>query len=422
MKPSKWLQPRSYHAFRCIGDQCEDTCCVGWIVNVDQATNERYQRSDDPELGPKLRELVTINAEYANSDNYARINLSGPGCPFLADGWCGIQQKLGEEYLSMMCSAYPRVVNVVDDTLQRSLDLSCPEAARVVLLDPEPIQFDEEEGPPRDPRFGNLSILRTSDESSPKPYRHFREIRAFVIWLLQNRSYPLWNRLAILASLCDQLQLMAETGQQAQTLEALAAYRDGVERRLFDEALQSHRPQHVKQLELVLELIVARIQSDYTAPRLRECYRKFMSAMDWAADVNMDELGRRYAAAHEDFFQPFLREHQYMLENYLVSYVHRTLFPLGAQESTYGLSIHRVANTIRDQYLLMAAYFGITQTLLIGMAAFYKEQFGTAQAIEVIQSFTKAFEHSPSFAARSLEMLRKKGVTSCVMLAILLMN
>lgn len=322
----------------------------------------------------------------------------------------------------MMCSAYPRVMNVVDDTLQRSLDLSCPEAARIVLLDPQPMQFDEEEGPAHDPRLGTLSILRTSDENSRQPYRYFREIRAFVIWLLQNRTYPLWNRLAILGSLCDQLQQMTETGQQAQTLEALAAYRDGVERRLFDAALQSHRPQHVKQLELALELIVARIQSDYTTPRLLACYRKFMDAMAWTADVSMQELGRRYAAAQEQYFAPFLREHEFMLENYLVSYVHRTLFPLAAQESSHGLSIHRVANTIRDQYLLMAAYFGIVQALLIGMAAYHKEQFGSGEAIEVIQSFTKAFEHSPSFGSRALEMLEKKGVTNCVMLAILLVN
>lgn len=365
---------------------------------------------------------MSINTDGSGDDNYARINLSGPACPFLADGWCSIQKKLGEEHIPIMCSMYPRVMNVVDDVLQRSLDLSCPEAARIVLLDPNPMQFDEAEGDARDPRLGNLSILRTCDGESNRPYRYFREIRAFVIWLLQYRAYPLWNRLAILASLCDQLQQMIEAGQPAQTLEVLQAYRDGVERGLFDEALKSHRPQHVKQLELVLELIVGRISSDFTTPRLLACYQKFMDSMAWTADVSMQELGRRYAAAHAQYFAPFLDQHQHMLEHYLVNYVHRTLFPLPAQESSKGISVHRVANTIRDQYLLMTAYFGITQTLLIGMAAFHKEEFGTAEAILVIQSFTKAFEHSPSFGARALEILRKKGVTSCTMQAILLLN
>jgi lysine-N-methylase len=365
---------------------------------------------------------VTINTDSSSADNYARISLNGPACPFLAEGWCSIQKKLGEEYLSVMCSMYPRVINVVDDVLQRSLDLSCPEAARIVLLDPQPMEFDEDEGPARDPRLGNLSVLNTSNGNPDKPYQYFREIRSLVIWLLQYRAYSLWKRLAILGSLCDQLQKMTETGQHPQTVEVLEAYRDGVQRGLFEEALNGHRPQPVKQLELVLELIVGRISSDFTAPRLLSCYQKFMDSMAWTADLSMDDLGKRYAAAHSQYYEPFLSGHQHMLEHYLVNYVHRTLFPLGPQESMRGPSVHHIARTIREQCLLMMAYFGIIQTLLIGMAAFHKEQFGTGEAIQVIQSFTKAFEHSPSFPERALKILADKGVTSCTMLAILLLN
>jgi lysine-N-methylase len=172
-KPLKRLQPRSYHAFRCIGAACEDTCCAGWIVNVDKPTYEAYQRCDDAELGPRLHELVTIRTDSTSDDNYARINLNEPSCPFLSEGWCAIQKKLGEKYLAIMCSAYPRVMNVVDDVLQRSLDLSCPEAARIVLLDPDPMQFDEEEGPPRDSRLAQLSVLRTSNGKSDNPMSIF---------------------------------------------------------------------------------------------------------------------------------------------------------------------------------------------------------------------------------------------------------
>ncbi len=159
--PAKWLQPRSYHAFRCIGADCEDTCCVGWIVNIDKDTYDAYQLSDDPELGPRLHELVTINPAGTSDESYAHVTLSGSACPFLSEGLCAIQKKLGERYLSIMCGRYPRGMNMVDDVLQRSLDLSCPEAARIVLLDPDPMQFDEEEGPAHDARLGHLSVLRT---------------------------------------------------------------------------------------------------------------------------------------------------------------------------------------------------------------------------------------------------------------------
>jgi lysine-N-methylase len=365
---------------------------------------------------------VTINPESSSNDNYARIALNGPGCPFLAEGWCAIQKKLGEESLPIMCSAFPRVMNVVDDVLQRSLDLSCPEAARVVLLDPNVMQFDEEEGPPRDTRLANLSVLRTANGNSEKPYQHFREIRAFVIWLLQYRAFPLWKRLTILGSVCDQLQELTAVGRGAETPMVLDAGRDGVDRDLFGEALNTHGPQPAAQLELVLELIVGRISSDFTAPPLLACYQKFMQAMEWTTESSLTDIGRRYATAHSEYFEPFLSEHQHMLEHYLVNYVHRTLFPLGPQESTRGLSVHHIANSIGEQCLLMMAHYAIIQTLLIGMAAWHKTEFGTGHAIQVIQSFSKAFEHSPSFPERALQVLARKGLKSCAGLAILIRN
>jgi lysine-N-methylase len=366
--------------------------------------------------------LVTINNESPSDDNYARINLNGPSCPFLAEGWCAIQKKLGEQYLPIMCSAYPRVMNVVDDVLQRSLDLSCPEAARIVLLDPNPVEFDEDEGPPHDTRLAHLSVLHTSNGKSDKPYRYFREMRGLVIWLLQYRGYPLWKRLVILGSLCDQLQEIAGAGLDTGIPEVLDAYRHGVDRDLFGEALNTHVAQPAKQLELVLELIVGRISSDFTAPRLLSCYKKFMQAMEWTMESSMDDIGRHYAAAHSQYYEPFMSRHAHMLEHYLVSYVHRTLFPLGPQESTRGLSVHHIANTIREQCLLMMAHYAIIQTLLIGMATFHQAQFSTAHVIQVIQSFTKAFEHSPSFPERALKILADKGVKSCASMAILIRN
>jgi lysine-N-methylase len=265
-------------------------------------------------------------------------------------------------------------------------------------------------------------VLRTANGKSDKPYRYFREIRGFVIWLLQYRAYPLWKRLVILASLCDQLQETAAAGRSDETPEVLEAYRGALPQGLFDEAVNTHVPQAAKQLELVLELIVGRISSDFTAPPLLECYRKFMQALNWTAESSMDDIGRRYAAAHSQYFEPFLSRHAYMLEHYLVSYVHRTLFPLGPQESTRGLSVHHIANTIRDQYMLMMVHYAIIQTLLIGMAAWHQEEFGVKEAILVIQSYTKAFEHSPSFPERSLKILAEKGLKSCTTLANLIRN
>jgi lysine-N-methylase len=420
--PAKRLQPRAYHAFRCIGADCEDTCCSGWLVNIDKDTYEAYQRCDHPEMGPRLRELVTINPASVCGNSYARIRLAGTNCPFLDGGLCGIQNKLGESYLAIACARYPRVLNVVDGVLQRSLDVSCPEAARLTLLDPNPMEFDEEEGPPRDGRLGELAVLTTTDAASPNPYAHFREIRAFAIEVLHYRAYPLWKRLVILASFCDQLEQLAEAGQNAQVPAATQWFRQAMQGNLLDSAIHQHAPKPVLQLGIMLELIVARITEEYVSPRFLACYQEFKDGIAWTAESSMEEIGQRYAAAYSREFAPFLSRHGHMLEHYLVNYVHRTLFPLRPQKGTGEPSVDHKADTIRDQFLLMLVYYGVIRTVLIGVAAFHRMEFGPGHAIQAVQSVTKAFEHNLSFPERALKILAGKGVRNCVSMAILLRN
>lgn len=420
-QPVKRLQPRSYSAFRCIGADCEDTCCAGWIVSVDQQTYEAYQRVEDSELGPPLRSLVTINTESASSDNYARIVLSGPECPFLAEGLCSIQKKLGEKYLPVMCATYPRVLNMVDDVLELSLDLSCPEAARLVLLDPRRIEFEEDHEERQPSRMANISAL-DSVAGAEKPFEHFHRIRSWIVELLSDRRYTLWKRLTILGSFCDQLHESAAAGRVSETAEVLEGYRDAVERGLFDQALGSHRAEAARQLEVVMELIIARIGAEFTPPRFLACYREFIAGVAWTADTSMDDLARRYSARYADSYTAFLSGHEYILENYLINYVHRALFPLGPQESRRTLSASRIRLSIREQGLLLLAHFAIVQTVMIGVAGLYGEKFHEDHAVKVIQSATRTFEHSLAFPPRALEILAGHGLKSCASFAILLLN
>jgi lysine-N-methylase len=421
--PATRLQPRSYRAFRCIGADCEDTCCIGWGVNVDRSTYEAYQCCDDPNLSSSLHQLVTINAARSNDDNYARITLSGAGCPFLSEGLCSIQKKLGERYLSKMCAAYPRVMSMVDDVLYRSLHLSCPEAARIVLLDPNLIEFDAEPHQEDGSRPGNLAVLNTRDTKYPNlPYLHFQGVRSVVISILQDRNYALWQRLAILGSLCDQLNQRASGSLQHEIPNVVEGYRDAVSRGLFDDSLGQLQPRPAAQLETGVELIVGRIGSDYTSPRFLDCYKEFMSGLEWTAESTMQDIGLRYAAAYSEYYAPFMSGHEYMLEHYLVNYVHGSLFPLGPQESTQNLGVPQVVNSISRQYMLMAVYYAIIKTVLIGMAGFHKTEFSAAHVIKLVQSCAKTFEHSVAFPARAFEILANHGIQDCVGMAMLIQN
>jgi lysine-N-methylase len=378
MQPARVLRPGYFAAFRCIGSACEDTCCIGWNVAVDHSTYDKYRACSDAELGPSLHRLIVINEQSTNDEDYAKITLTGAVCPFLADGLCSIQKGLGEEYLSNKCATYPRVMNRVGDALHQSLLLSCPEAARMVLLDPSPIEFADEAYEEGSVRPGNYPALENSRVTE------FRKIRPAVISLLQDRSHPVWKRLLMVGDACS----------------------------LGPSPAAESRVDPASQLESVLDLIVARISSDFNPRGFLECYAEFMKGLEWTSKSTREDIGARYAEACAAYYLPFISRHEHVLEHYLVNYAHRTLFPFGLPESNQRLRHDQVPSEIAAQYMLMVANFAVTQTLLIGMAGFHKEAFDVNHAIKLIQSCAKTFDHSVTFPGRAIAMLADKGMTT----------
>jgi len=51
--------------FSCIESECEDTCCAGWQMHIDERTFKKYKKTQNHELTPlfnkKLRELAPVS-------------------------------------------------------------------------------------------------------------------------------------------------------------------------------------------------------------------------------------------------------------------------------------------------------------------------------------------------------------------------
>jgi lysine-N-methylase len=419
-KPAKLYQPAHVNSFHCIGSACEDTCCVGWTIHVDKSTFGKYQACSDSHFGSSLQTLVQINQKSASDDDYAHIALSAATCPFLADGLCSIQHRLGEAYLSNMCATYPRVMNRVGDGWRLSLDLSCPEAARVVLLNPEPISFEDAAYREGSIRPGTIPSLDISGlKASPEPYGLFTEIQRFVISLLQDRSYPLWKRLFRVGLLCAKLDDVERGEWGPDSMGALQQHINGLHHNALSDLLEKCPADPKKQLETVLDLVVARITTDASPRRFFECYQEFMEGIHWTSKSTMNEMANCYTEAFQQHYAPFMNRHEHLLEHYLVTYVHRTLFPFGIAESNQRMRVDRVPSVITARYMLMVAYYAITQTLLIGNAGFHKSSFGAAHVLKAIQSCAKTFEHSITYPARVIGMLAEKSMTAPASLCVL---
>ena len=43
-KNIKMRYPRYFKEFKCIGGNCEDSCCIGWDIDIDKVTFKQYYK------------------------------------------------------------------------------------------------------------------------------------------------------------------------------------------------------------------------------------------------------------------------------------------------------------------------------------------------------------------------------------------
>ena len=123
--------------FSCIAAACPDSCCKEWDVQVDRIA-AAYYRSLSGDLGDRLRRVLQ------DVDGEAVMTIEDGRCPmWQQDGLCRIQAELGEEALCHVCREFPRLTHDYGDFIERGLELSCPEAARMIL-GAKPAPFMEE--------------------------------------------------------------------------------------------------------------------------------------------------------------------------------------------------------------------------------------------------------------------------------------
>ena len=175
----KLRYPSYYETFSCIAGDCPDSCCHEWEVQVDAAAAARYRAMEGP-LGDALREHLY------DEDGETYLRNVDDRCPmWRADGLCRIQAQEGHEALCTVCQQFPRLRHDYGDLLELGLELSCPEAARIILESPLSWVEKEEDG-------------GEEPEYDPEIFSVLAESRPVALALLENHAYTVPERLRLL--------------------------------------------------------------------------------------------------------------------------------------------------------------------------------------------------------------------------------
>jgi len=410
LRQTTMLRPEYSQKFSCIGAACEDTCCAGWIVGIDQATYEKYQAIPQGPLRALIERSIERTEAGASPAQFAVIRqLPSHACPFhSADRLCQIQVEHGEGFLSPTCANYPRTAHTIDKLEEQSLMLSCPEAARLVLTNRNLLA-------PLGTGVYHFTWDETASVSDPRFY--FWPIREFTIGLVRNRAYPLWQRLFLLGTFVRRLDGIVR-GEVDRTIPAfLRDFAAATASGNLRASMETVPAALGLQLEIVLRFVNLRLGNAFLGPRLTECLTAFASGVGDDPEMPMERRIERYVTAHRDHFLPFILKHPHVLENYLVNNLFRGLFPFGdrLRDPTAPLQMTR-------EFSALAIQFSLIKGLLIGVAGYYKRAFSVEHVVQTIQTATKHFEHFPEFLLQAQQLLAMKNLDNAPGLTMLLRN
>jgi lysine-N-methylase len=257
-------------------------------------------------------------------------------------------------------------------------------------------------------RTDNFFTLGSNRAGSPsKPYGEFQAVRAALVTMVRDRSRPLWLRLLRIGWLCRGMDAAGGAPVAALLNECRAS-----------EALRELEtmPGDAKlRLEVVLALTDERMRDGSCGRRFQDTFWAFIEGIGSPVAAAPGSDLDRLLHAEEIYCRPFFERSPYVLENYLLNYIFQNLFPFGRQGSA-----DFVERSMFDEYLLMTTQFAWIHTLLIGIAANYKDAFAEEHVVSTVQSFTRSVEHYPEVLSSIVALVRRRKLDNLQGMAILL--
>ncbi len=390
--------PDYYPKFNCTGSKCEDTCCSGWWnVSVDYDTYRKYQQNKQVKLAPLIKLAISKNTlpSADNKNNYGMMKMKPDGeCYFLQeDKLCAIHSHMGAQGLSDTCRLYPRYLNQFGSRRENALGVSCPEAARLILLNPQPMQFVMIAPEPAiDDKAFTSYRFPLQGEGDPQQIAVLNDFRIVIIAILQFREISLGARVMLLGFLLEEVNGIAfseDFTHASELLPTLESFIGMLSRPVQLEAQFSQiDPNIPRKLEVVAKLIEQSL-ADRASIRFQECLH---AAAEGLAAATGGTMLRQYTQSYDAFYRPFFHDKEYIFENYLVNQVITRLFPF-----TRGGYL--------DLYRELVCNLSVIQVLLVGMAAKHKG-LNEELVIQLFQTFARNSNHNRSHLDNLIASLR----------------
>lgn len=185
----EYTYPDYYRKFQCIAGDCENTCCAGWGIMIDNKTLEKYRKYPGS-FGSRLYNSIDWKEQS--------FQQTKKRCAFLNENdLCDIYSEAGKDMLCKTCKRYPRHLEEFENLREVSLSLSCPEVARMILGRKEKVRY--------------VTSYRKTKVEEYEEFDFFlftklQEVREFLLDILQKEALSLEYRLSFALAITHDIQ------------------------------------------------------------------------------------------------------------------------------------------------------------------------------------------------------------------------
>lgn len=362
--------PDYFKEFACTANRCEDTCCAGWQIMVDQKSLGKYRRVEG-KFKRELRWGIDWKEEAFRQSREHR-------CTFLdEDNLCRMYKNLGKDSLCKTCRLYPRHIEEFENVREITLSVSCPEVAKLLLEKKEPVKF--------------LSFEKAGEETYEDfdylLYSMLVDARTVMLELAQDREKLIGERILLAVGLAHDM-----------------------ERRIREENLFSCGEVFEKyQSEQALKFVRARLQSyerdfekrfDSAGKLMRKLYCLEVLKPDWRGVLTESEIrlyGRgttayqRYCEEYEQWMDEHIPDWKVKCEQLFVYFVYTYFCGAVYDERVYGKVQMAAVSVLLVSELWKAAWLR------------NEGRLDLEDMIEVVYRYSRELEHSDE----NLELFEK---------------
>lgn len=407
------IMPRYLQRFACIGSACEETCCSGWRVPVDEKHYKKLKAVMDRD--PKERERFRrahhrVRGAEKSPANYALLVLDDhQACQLLdAERLCSVHRTYGADVLSNTCAFYPRSIQEFESRQEMTATLSCPEIARQALLHDDALELV-----PAQHSLGGRPLigLRPRQPQDDLYSACLNEVREIVFDLLGKRGYALATRLFFVTYFADRTQARFH---QADADPSVVA--DEYARLAHPEMLAACS-RHFDSIELPGALAAALVV-DVFRDRLddlpRASFRQLLAdvvvgreatPLDTPGGTTVDVSPTALWQAHQARRGRWSAETKQRIDKYFENYARNYWLREWYVESP-NLFRHARRLLIR---VAMLRFLLICHPRLAGD---FDAATLDATAVEVFFKFSRGIEHSPTFLDHIEALLDARGLTT----------